>query len=348
MPEGNEMEYLTAKEIARQWNISSRMVAYYCKAGKIMGAIKKGKTWLIPSNAEKPRDNRFSKNKMVVKDNPELQGALQKINSIDAENNLVYHVNDLYRNLGLTRETLRYYEEIGLIVPGRNQSSQYREFTFDNVFRLMTIDFYKKRGFTPLEIKELIEAKEYDGCAMLCQKIGDIENNIRTWQHIVKRLTEAKLFCEYAARSQKSFSVKDLPLYVVLETFDAVTALNDYKDRVLAFMNLQEDDILSNLVRAVTFDQSGYKGTKMCIVKRSTQKEQSEEKLYLEHGKCLYTVLEADSHDDTLMEEMFFAVHGWAEKHKGTFKGVVYIFIRFVELCGQTERNFYEVFIPLK
>lgn len=342
------MEYLTAQEIAQQWNISSRMVAYYCKSGRVAGAIKKGKTWLLPAYAEKPEDNRFSKNKMAVGDNPELQGALQKINSMDSENNSVYKANDLYRNLGLTRETLRYYEKIGLIVPERNQSSQYREFTFNDVSRLMTIDFYKKRGFTPLEIKELIVAKEYDGCAMLGQKINDIENNIRTWQRLIKRLTETKLFCEYATHFQKSFFVKELPLYVVLETFDAVTALNEYKHRVLAFMNLQEDDILSNLVRAVTFDQFGYKGTKMCIVKQSAQKKQIEEKLYLEHGKCLHTVLEADSHDDSLMEEMFFAAHEWAEKHKVNFKGVVYIFIRFVELHEQTERNFYEVFIPLK
>lgn len=46
------MDYLTAKETALKWNISSRMVAYYCKAGKVAGATKKGKTWLIPIHAE--------------------------------------------------------------------------------------------------------------------------------------------------------------------------------------------------------------------------------------------------------------------------------------------------------
>ena len=42
------MNYLTASEIADKWNISSRMVAYYCEKGRIVGAIKKGKTWLVP------------------------------------------------------------------------------------------------------------------------------------------------------------------------------------------------------------------------------------------------------------------------------------------------------------
>ena len=145
------MEYLTSNEIAKKWNVSSRMVAYYCKAGKIVGAIMRGKTWLIPAHAEKPSDHRYRKNKMMVQDNPELQGALQSINKLDSDNSTVYRAKDLYQNLGLTRETLRYYEEIGLIAPERNQSSQYREFTFEDVSRLMSIDFYKKRGFSPLE-----------------------------------------------------------------------------------------------------------------------------------------------------------------------------------------------------
>ncbi len=342
------MEYLTANEIALKWNISSRMVAYYCKAGKVPGAIKKGKTWLLLAHAEKPGDNRFSKNKMVVGDNPELQGALQKINSMDSDNNSIYRTNDLYKNLGLTRETLRYYEEIGLIAPGRNQSSQYREFTFDDVSRLMAIDFYKKRGFSPLEIKELIGTGDYDGLGLLSQKISDIENNIRAQQRIVKRLIETRVFCEDAVQSEQVFSVKELPLHLVMETFEAVSSLKEYEERVLAFMDLQEDDILSNLVRAVTFDKSGYKGTKMCLVGRTAKKEQGAGKTYLESGRCLHTILEADSRDNSLMEKMFIATYEWAAEHGESFKGVVYIFIRFVKLFGQIERNFYEVFIPLK
>ena len=42
------MDYLTANETALKWDISSRMVAYYCKAGRIDGAVKKGKHGLSP------------------------------------------------------------------------------------------------------------------------------------------------------------------------------------------------------------------------------------------------------------------------------------------------------------
>jgi len=52
------MEYLTVKEMAERWGISSRMVTIYCKEGRISGAIKKGNLWLLPEDTERPIDNR--------------------------------------------------------------------------------------------------------------------------------------------------------------------------------------------------------------------------------------------------------------------------------------------------
>lgn len=58
------MEFLTTKEISQQWNISARRVAILCEDGRLAGAIKKGKTWLIPSNTKKPNDGRYKRMKV--------------------------------------------------------------------------------------------------------------------------------------------------------------------------------------------------------------------------------------------------------------------------------------------
>ena len=55
------MELMTTVEIAELWNIYSRRVALLCSQGRIDGAMKKGKTWLIPSDAKKPADPRKNK-----------------------------------------------------------------------------------------------------------------------------------------------------------------------------------------------------------------------------------------------------------------------------------------------
>ncbi len=42
------MNYLTLKEASEKWGVSPRMINYYCSAGRIAGAEKKGTVWLIP------------------------------------------------------------------------------------------------------------------------------------------------------------------------------------------------------------------------------------------------------------------------------------------------------------
>lgn len=49
------MNYYSVAEIAKKWNVSERTVRNYCAQNKIKGAFLKGKTWIIPADAEKPR-----------------------------------------------------------------------------------------------------------------------------------------------------------------------------------------------------------------------------------------------------------------------------------------------------
>lgn len=50
---------LTIKQASKKWNLPERRISACCRDGKIIGARKTGKSWLIPENAEKPRDGRF-------------------------------------------------------------------------------------------------------------------------------------------------------------------------------------------------------------------------------------------------------------------------------------------------
>lgn len=52
------MDYFTANEIAKKWNISSRRVTKLCNEGRVDGATMKGSIWLIPENAKKPQEYR--------------------------------------------------------------------------------------------------------------------------------------------------------------------------------------------------------------------------------------------------------------------------------------------------
>jgi hypothetical protein len=53
------MEYITAKEAAKKWCITTRRVQILCSQGRIPGAKRHGWSWAIPMDAEKPKDGRI-------------------------------------------------------------------------------------------------------------------------------------------------------------------------------------------------------------------------------------------------------------------------------------------------
>ena len=63
---------MTVKEAAKVWDISERRVMILCKEGKIDGATKKGRSWVIPANAQKPADARYKKSQPMRKTSSRL------------------------------------------------------------------------------------------------------------------------------------------------------------------------------------------------------------------------------------------------------------------------------------
>lgn len=52
------MEYLSIEDISKKWEMSKRGVQILCASGKIEGAKKFGRSWMIPKNAKRPLDGR--------------------------------------------------------------------------------------------------------------------------------------------------------------------------------------------------------------------------------------------------------------------------------------------------
>ncbi len=50
--------FLTLVEAGEKWEVSPRILNTYCLQGRIKGAERAGRLWLIPEDAEKPVDMR--------------------------------------------------------------------------------------------------------------------------------------------------------------------------------------------------------------------------------------------------------------------------------------------------
>lgn len=59
------MEYMKVKEAAEKWGLTDRRVRILCEQERINGVIKKGRSYLIPADTEKPIDGRKLRGKAV-------------------------------------------------------------------------------------------------------------------------------------------------------------------------------------------------------------------------------------------------------------------------------------------
>ena len=78
-----------------------------------------------------------------------------------------YTVQKLAGLAGISTRTLRYYDEIGLLKPGRVNSSGYRIYSQAEVDRLQQILFYRELGISLDSIKEMVTAPSFDGAKAL-------------------------------------------------------------------------------------------------------------------------------------------------------------------------------------
>lgn len=106
------MEYISASEIASEWNLSKRRVQTLCSEGRISDAKRIGNMWVVPFNAKKPNDARYKEQ------GDEITTATNGTNPIRlARNDIKKLLNDIVKTLkkdDFDNEEIRKYIVVSL------------------------------------------------------------------------------------------------------------------------------------------------------------------------------------------------------------------------------------------
>lgn len=76
------------------------------------------------------------------------------------QNKTRYSIGDMSSICNISRKTLRYYEELGLISSTRNDFNNYRYYTDDALLAIPVIKYYKQMGFTLEEMRAFIDGQD--------------------------------------------------------------------------------------------------------------------------------------------------------------------------------------------
>ncbi len=99
-----------------------------------------------------------------------------------------WRIGEVAERTGLTRRTLRYYDELGLLVPSQRSTGDYRLYDEDDLLRLLQIQNLKAIGLSLPEIVDALSDPSVDATATLNSHRAHLEEQIAVEQQLVSRL----------------------------------------------------------------------------------------------------------------------------------------------------------------
>jgi MerR family copper efflux transcriptional regulator len=135
-------------------------------------------------------------------------------------------IGELAQKTGTSKETIRYYERIGLVEPDQRRDSGYREYTQEEVKKLHFINRAKQLGFTLNEISELLELEVNNetSCEPVRRKATDklenVQQKIKALRHIEEVLQSLITACNHDEVTEKCVILRALEGEAMSEEFD--------------------------------------------------------------------------------------------------------------------------------
>ncbi|MDN4094586.1 Hg(II)-responsive transcriptional regulator [Brevibacillus agri] len=112
-----------------------------------------------------------------------------------------YRIGEIAKKCNVNKETLRYYERMGLISEPIRSDSGYRLYSEETINRILFIKRMQELGFTLTEIHKLLGVVDKDDvrCSdmyeFVVEKIKDVQMKIRDLKRIEQLLNELKKHC---------------------------------------------------------------------------------------------------------------------------------------------------------
>jgi DNA-binding transcriptional MerR regulator len=89
-------------------------------------------------------------------------------------------VSKLARSCGLSRSTILYYESIGLLRPALRSTSNYRNYSEQELSRLRQICAYRDAGLKLTDIRVLLDERSNQAAGVLKRRLLELDEEIET------------------------------------------------------------------------------------------------------------------------------------------------------------------------
>lgn len=264
----------------------------------------------------------------------------------------MYTIGQVAKFLGVSRDTLKFYEEKELVNPKQDAENGYRKYSHFDIYDVITVNFYREIDFEIKKIQELRKSKSIEGIkSLLEEKEQDVLEDIKYKKLLLKKLQIVKEDCEKVEQFLGKYTVKEMKALEVKGEMEHFTTYDKYETLKQNTDSLKRAVTLTSLRRVIRFNEKGMIEEKFIIVRKAEDADKDIEGEILFHPKCIYSVVENGrwSTDGENIDHNVESSLRKAAIEKGyELLGLVYINILLTTYEDELERIFLEIYAPVK
>ncbi|WP_297632671.1 MerR family transcriptional regulator [uncultured Clostridium sp.] len=257
--------------------------------------------------------------------------------------------------LGISRDTIKFYEEKGLINSVKDNENGYRKYSMGEIHNLFLINFYRELNIEIKRIKEIKDNEELIKIDVILKEQEEkLELEIKEKREILKKIKKTRGDYLNIINNIGKFSIKSLGPFKILEEIDE-RAIEDANEVVKKYKNKLENSGLSkrahtldNLLKEFSFNKEEILGAKHLVIKEIKNKDKG-----LFYESCLYSVIkipviETPEQGEKATMENFNLFKKKMKEMKLKSLGKVYLKMILGSFENGEEIMYLEAFAPIK
>ena len=227
----------------------------------------------------------------------EVVGNKANVRTINESNSFILiTVKEISELIGISIRALRYYDEIGLLVPTDRTDAGYRLYDDEALEKLRAILFLKELDIPLDTIKEMVNAKNCDYGAVLKNYRKNIVQKINRLQGLLGVVDGMEL--EGAPISFKAFKVEDAE-----KVTETIVRSQDMDDSVISEISeLVKANMVDGKVGIELLQIYGSRENYLCAVDESQQHPEVTEKLQEELKNIYFSFRDSTGENSEMLE----------------------------------------------
>ncbi|MGL4740638.1 MAG: MerR family transcriptional regulator, partial [Sarcina sp.] len=125
--------------------------------------------------------------------------------------------------LGISRDTIKFYEEKGLINPIKDDENRYRKYSMEEIHNLFLINFYRELDMEIKKIKEIKDSGYIEKVDSILEEQEDkLFIEIKKKKEILKKIKKTRQGYLNVINNIEKFSIRSLGPFKVLEEIEDI------------------------------------------------------------------------------------------------------------------------------